>query len=174
VRDKGDLAVRRRALARDVLFWRVAVGCVLALALLGLGEIALLVGRATWQQSRVAQFNAQKPTVEKIMNAQALATRIEDLSTKRLLPMEMISLVAAKIPGNIRFSRVVTDAKELERVIIDARTENSGEIPLFKTALEALPEVAHVEITNQRGAQTTTFTLTTTFKSGAIKPAVAP
>ena len=133
-----------------------------------------LVGRATWQQSRVAQFNAQKPTVEKIMNAQALATRIEDLSTKRLLPMEMISVVAAKIPGNIRFSRVVTDAKELERVIIDARTENSGEIPLFKSALEALPEVAHVEITNQRGAQTTTFTLTTTFKPGAIKPAAAP
>lgn len=174
VRDKGDLAVRRRALARDVLFWRVAVGCVLALALLGVGELALLVGRATWQKSRVAQFNAQKPTVEKIMNAQALATRIEDLSTKRLLPMEMISLVAAKIPGNIRFTRVVTDAKELERVLIDARTENSGEIPLFKTALEALPEVARVEITNQRGAQTTTFTVTTTFKPGAIKPAVAP
>ena len=169
VRDKGDLAVRRRALARDVLFWRVAVGCVLALALLGVGELALLVGRATWQQSRVAQFNAQKPTVEKIMNAQALATRIEDLSTKRLLPMEMISLVAAKkAPFNLRFSRVVTDAKDLERVIIDALTENSGEIPLFKSALEALPEVVRVDITNQRGAQTITF------KPGAIQPAAAP
>ena len=107
--------------------------------------------------------------------SQALATRIEDLSTKRLLPMEMISVVAAKIPGLIRFSRVVTDAKNLERVTIDARTDNSGEITLFKTALEALPEVAHAEISSQRnapGSPTTTFTLTTTFKVGAVKSAV--
>jgi len=82
--------------------------------------------------TRVAQFNAQKPTVEKIMNAQALATRIEDLSTKRLLPMEMISVVAAKIPGNIRFTRVVTDSKDLERVATYALTGNSGGDPLFQ------------------------------------------
>jgi hypothetical protein len=177
VRDKGDLLARRRALARDLLFWRVAVACVLALGLLAVGELALGVGRATWQKARLAQFNAQRPTVEKIMNAQALATRIEDLSTKRLLPMEMISLVAGKIPGNIRFSRVATDAKDLERASIDARTDNSGEITLFKTALEALPEVAHADISNQRnapGSPTTTFTLTTTFKPGAVKPAAAP
>ncbi len=177
VRDKADLAARRRAHTRDLLFWRVAVGCVLALALLAVGEVALGLGRGLWQKSRLAQLNAQKPTVEKIMNAQTLATRIEDLSTKRLLPMEMISIVAGKIPGNIRFSRVVTDAKDLERAAIDARTDNSGEITLFKTALEALPEVAHVEISLPRtvsGSPTTTFTLTTTFKPGAVKPAAAP
>lgn len=174
VRDKADLDARRRAHTRDLLFWRVAVGCVLALALLAVGEVALGLGRGLWQKSRLAQLNAQKPTVEKIMNAQALTTRIEDLSTKRLLPMEMISVVAGKIPGNIRFTRVVTDAKDLERVTIDARTENSGEIPLFKTALESLPEVSHVDVSNQRGSQTTTFTLTTNFKPGAIKPAAAP
>ncbi|MBC7365336.1 MAG: hypothetical protein H7343_00770 [Undibacterium sp.] len=174
VRDKDDLLARRRAHTRDLLFWRVAVGCVLALALLGVGEIGLGLARGLWQKTRLTQLDAQKPTVEKIMNAQALATRIEDLSTKRLLPMEMISLVAGKIPGNIRFTRVVTDAKDLDRVTIDARTDNSGEIPLFKSALEAIPEVAHVEIINQRGAQTTTFTLTTTFKTGAVKPAAAP
>ena len=147
---------------------------MLALALLAVGEIALGLGRGLWQKSRLAQLNAQKPTVEKIMNAQALATRIEDLSTKRLLPMEMISLVAAKIPGNIRFTRVVTDAKDLDRVVITARTDNSGEIPLFKSALEALPEVAHVDVSGQGGSQTTTFTITTTFKPGAVKPASAP
>lgn len=173
VRDKEDLLARRRAHTRDLIFWRVAVGCVLALALLAVGEVGLGLGRGLWQKTRLTQLAAQKPTVEKIMNAQALATRIEDLSTKRLLPMEMISLVAGKIPGNIRFTRVVTDAKDLDRVTIDARTDNSGEIPLFKSALEALPEVAHVEIANQRGAQTTTFTLTTTFKTGAVKPAPA-
>ena len=175
VRDKAALVARRRTLARDVIFWRVAVGCVLALVLMGLGEIALSAGRATWQKVRLVQLAAQRPTVEKIMTAQAIATRIEDLSTKRLLPMEMISVVAAKIPGVIRFSRVVTDAKDLERVTIDARTDNSGEITLFKTAIEALPEVAHAEIGAQRnapGSPTTTFTLTTTFKAGAVKPAV--
>jgi hypothetical protein len=89
----------------------------------------------------------------------------------------MISIVAGKIPGNIRFSRVVTDAKDLERAAIDARTDNSGEITLFKSALEAMPEVAHVEISTPRtapGSPTTTFTLTTTFKPGAVKPAAAP
>ncbi len=174
VRDKAALLARRRGFARDVMFWRVAVACVLALLFMGLGEISLGAARATWQKVRLTQLSAQRPTVEKIMNAQALATRIEDLSTKRLLPMEMISVVAAKIPGTIRFSRVVTDAKDLERVTIDARTDNSGEITLFKTALEALPEVAHAEISSQRnapGSPTTTFTLTTTFKAGAVKPA---
>ena len=78
------------------------------------------------------------------------------------------------IPRLTQVFATVAQELSIERVIIDARTENSGEIPLFKTALEALPEVAHVEITNQRGAQTTTFTLTTTFKPGAIKPAAAP
>jgi hypothetical protein len=41
-------------------------------------------------------------------------------------------------------------------------------------ALEALPEVSHAEISGQRnapGSPTTTFTLTTTFKAGAVKPA---
>ena len=177
VRDKADLAARRRGLARDLLFWRVAVGCVLALVLLAVGELVLGVGRATWQQARLKQVAAQKPTVEKIMNAQALATRIEDLATKRLLPMEMISLVAGKIPGNIRFSRVTTESKDLDRAVIEARTDNSGEITLFKTALEGLPEVASVEISSQRnspGSPTTSFTVTTTFKPGAVKPAAAP
>lgn len=177
VRDKDDLLARRRAHTRDLVFWRVAVGCVLALALLAVGEVALGLGRGLWQKTRLTQLAAQKPTVDKIMNAQALATRIEDLSTKRLLPMEMISIVAGKIPGNIRFSRVVTDAKDLERAAIDARTDNSGEITLFKSALEAMPEVAHVEISTPRtapGSPTTTFTLTTTFKPGAVKPAAAP
>jgi hypothetical protein len=177
VRDKADLAARRRGLARDLLFWRVAVGCVLALVFLAVGELVLGVGRATWQQARLKQVAAQKPTVEKIMNAQTLATRIEDLATKRLLPMEMISLVAGKIPGNIRFSRVTTESKDLDRAVIEARTDNSGEITLFKTALEGLPEVASVEISSQRnspGSPTTSFTVTTTFKPGAVKPAAAP
>ncbi|PHX87069.1 MAG: hypothetical protein CK538_00445 [Opitutia bacterium] len=177
VRDKADLGARRRGLARDLLFWRVAVGCVLALVLLAVGELLLGVGRATWQQARLKQVAAQKPTVEKIMNAQTLATRIEDLATKRLLPMEMISLVAGKIPGKIRFSRVTTESKDLDRAVIEARTDNSGEITLFKTALEGLPEVASVEISSQRnspGSPTTSFTVTTTFKPGTVKPAAAP
>jgi hypothetical protein len=40
-----------------------------------------------------------------------------------------------------------------------------------------MPEVAHVEISTPRtapGSPTTTFTLTTTFKPGAVKPAAAP
>jgi hypothetical protein len=177
VRDKGALIARRRAHTRDLLFWRVAVGCVLALALLAVGEVALGLSRGLWQKSRLAQLNAQKPTVDKIMNAQALTTRIEDLSTKRLLPLEMISLIFTKTPEGTRFSRAVSDNKDLERMLLDAKTNNSGEIALFKSSLESLPEVAGVEINGQRnapGSPTTTFTLTTHFKPGAVKPASTP
>ncbi len=174
VRDKEDLAALRRARARDVLFWRVAVGCVAALALLALGEFALIGGRGLWQKSRLAQLNAQKPTVEKIMAAQKRAVSIEDLSTKRLLPLEMVSLVAAKIPSTVLFQRAVADVADRDHIVIEAKAENSGEITLFKTALESLPECARVEIGPQQtasGSRSTTFSVSITFKPGTVKPA---
>lgn len=176
VRAKDDLAALRRARARDVLFWRVAVGCVAALVLLALGEFALIGGRALWQKSRVAQLAKQKPTVEKIMAAQKRAISIEDLSTKRLLPLEMVSLVAAKIPSTILFQRAVADVADRDHIVIEAKAENSGEITLFKAALESLPECAHVEIGPQQtasGSRSTTFSVSITFKPGSVKPAPA-
>ena len=45
VRDKAELAALRGARRRDVILWRVALGAVAALLVLGLGEFALVGGR---------------------------------------------------------------------------------------------------------------------------------
>ena len=176
VRDKTALTTLRRARARDVLFWRVALGCVAALVLLAIGEVALIGGRSFWQKSRMALFNAQKPTVDKIIAAKARTTRIEDLSTKKLLPLEMISLIEPRqFKSGIMFTRAVADAKDRDRLTVEAKTENAGEINPFVTAIKALPQVANAEISRQQAAQpgstTTTFTLSVTFQPGAVQPA---
>jgi hypothetical protein len=176
VRDKAQLVALRRAKLRDLWLWRTALGCAAALVLLLLGEVALVGGTKFWYKSRVAKFNAQRPSVEKIQNAQNLAARIDELTTKRLLPMEMILLVAPKIPGSILFQSAVSNIADRDHITIEAKTDNSGEIIAFKSAIEALPECASVEISRQRnvpGTSTTTFTLSVTFKPGTVKPAPA-
>jgi hypothetical protein len=50
-----------------------------------------LFGAGLWQRTRVAKVAAQQGTVEHVMGEQELASRIDDLSTKRLLPLEMVS-----------------------------------------------------------------------------------
>ena len=59
VRDKADLAAFRSARKRDVILWRVALGCAAAFALLLVGELAL-VGGKEWQKVRVAKQNARQ------------------------------------------------------------------------------------------------------------------
>ena len=173
IRDKEQLATLRRARSRDVLFWRVAVGCVAALGLLALGELSLIGGRTLWQKNRLALAQAQKPVVEKIMGAQARAIRIDDLSTKRLLPLEMLSMVSAKKPTSILFVSARTDIADRDRLIVEAKAENSAEIDIFKSALQSSPEYSEVEVSNQRSSTgaSATFTLSVNFKPGVVKPA---
>ena len=47
-----------------------------------------LVGAGFWQSARVAKVAAERPTVARIMEEQDLAIRIDELSTKRLLPLD--------------------------------------------------------------------------------------
>jgi hypothetical protein len=111
------------------------------------------------------------------MASNVLASRIEDLATKRLLPMEMLSIVlggedsSLKPPGT-SFTRVVADSsKGLYSVRIDAQTNNAGEVSLYGDALRKLPvcESVDVQIVNARG-DLTTFSLFVTFKHDAVKP----
>ncbi len=176
VRDKGDLAVLAKARRRDLLLWRVAIGSVLACALMALGEVAL-VGAGLWQKTRIAKVAAQKPTVSRIMDEQELAGRIEELSTKRLLPLEMISAVSPetalpKNPPAIQFLSATAGA--LNTIQIEAQTNNAGEIAGYKTAIEQSAGVDRVEIRDQRARDNVvTFTLIVTFKPGALSPAAS-
>jgi hypothetical protein len=170
VRDKADLSALRRARARDAFLWRVAAGSILMFGLLAFLEIGLFAG-GFYQKALKLKLNAQAPEVARITTAQNLAHRIDELSTQRLLPLEMVSIVSAKKPESVQFFRAV--ANDRNSLTVDAQTNNPGEISGYKTALEATPECAKVEIHDQRTRNNiASFTLVVTFKPGALKPAV--
>ena len=175
VRDKGELASLRAARRRDVILWRVALGCAAALLLLAVGEFGLIGGRA-WQKVRDTKFRTQKPLVEKIMTSDALARRIDDLATKRLLPWEMMMAIIGEnkaiLPKEIYFGRVyTTPGTGIYTLSIDAQTTNVGTISVYSTALKALPGIENVETRGlQARGDNATFTLVITFKPDVIKP----
>jgi hypothetical protein len=179
VRDKGELAALRAAQKRDVLLWRVTLGAAAALLLLGLGELALIGGRA-WQQVRLTQVRAQQPLVEKITSLDEQARRIEELATKRLLPLEMVTILVgedgARKPGDIQFTRVeATQAGGLYTVRIEGITNNTAQVNAYGATLAALPEIDKVDphVAQMRG-NITSFTITVTFKPDAVKPVSGP
>ena len=175
VRDKAELAALRASRRRDVLLWRVTLGAAAALLVLGLGEIGLM-GGAAWQKVRATKVRAQQPKVEKILQAQDLANRIDDLATKRLLPWEMIMAVIGEkrdlMPREIYFGRVFTTPQGgIYTISFDAQTNNVASIAAFKTVLRDLPIVANVETKNEQTVgDRATFVLVVTFKPDAIKP----
>ncbi|MDO8540828.1 MAG: hypothetical protein Q7S40_10365 [Opitutaceae bacterium] len=175
VRDKGELATLRAAQKRDVLLWRVTLGAAAALLLIGLGEVALFGGRA-WQQVRMTQLRAQQPLVDKIMHLAEQAIRIEELATKRLLPLEMVTVLVgedgARKPSDIQFTKVKAEqASGLYTVYIDGITNNTAQVNAYGATLAQLPQVERVDpqIAAMRG-NVTTFRLTVVFKPDAVKP----
>jgi hypothetical protein len=172
VRDKGELTARRRAQARDVILWRTFLGCAAALGLCVLLEFAL-VGASVWQKQRLALEARQKPVVEAIMTSQTLATRIDELSTKRLLPFEMLNLVNTVRPETIQFIRTATSG--LLTLEIEAQTGSSGDIDVFRAALKALDGCEKAEVVDPRSRDgLSTFRLVVVFKADAFKTVAEP
>ncbi len=173
VRDKGELAALRSARRRDVLMWRVAVGFAASLAVLSLGELSLVGGRM-WQQVRQKQFAAQKPLVDKITGIHELTNKIEELATKRLMPLEMMTqltgLELERKPPEILFTRIVADqSKGLYTIFVDGRASNAAQINVYESTLRKLPAIEKVNapISQVRGDQAQ-FTLTAVFKPEAL------
>ncbi len=172
VRDKGELAARRRAHARDVILWRSFLGCAAAIGLCVLLEFAL-IGTSIWQKQRLALEARQKPVVETIMTSQTLATRIDELSTKRLLPFEMLNLVNTVRPSTIQFIRTATNG--LYTLEVEAQTGSSGDIDVFRSALNKLAGCEKVEVVDPRSRDgLSTFRLVVTFKADAFKEVSPP
>jgi hypothetical protein len=174
IRDKEELAGLRRTRARGMFLWRVIGGCAAAALLIGIGELSL-IGAGFWQQARLVRLHAQAPEVERVMNAHALANRIEDLSTKRLLPLEMITLVGAPTvrPESVYF----VSARTVDRLTlrVEAKTGNASQIQVYRDNLSALPACASVDFKLQPAQNNVTpFTIVVTFKPNALKPAAAP
>lgn len=176
VRDKAELAALRNARKRDVILWRVVIGLVAGILLLGLGELALVGGRQ-WQTLRNKEYAAKKPLVDKVMSLHELANRIDDIATKRLLPIEMVTAAAIAKPGDVTFSSAQTErSRGLYTLVVRAYTMNSAQVNAYESALRALPTVESATATIERMSNDrTNFVMTIVFKSDALKPGgVAP
>jgi len=172
VRDKAALAEISRRNARARLLWRGFVGTAAALVVLAVGELAL-IGGSVWQRSREAQLNAQRPVVQRIETAQNLSNRIHELSTKRLLPLEMLSAVSAGKPDAITFLRATTNG--LYSLVIDAQSTAPDAVSAFQASLGSREGFERVEIRDQRTRENVmAFTMAVTFRPEALKPATAP
>jgi hypothetical protein len=169
VRDKEDLAARRRARSRDLLLWRIFLGSAAAIAFALVLELAMFGGKI-WQKGRIAVVNDRAPVVAEINKANDLATRIEELSTKRLLPFEMIDLLKSKRPPSVAFTQVTATSGMLYMLDVRGQTTVSSEVVAYQSALNGLPECESVIVEEQdtRGG-TTFFRFKITFKPGAVK-----
>jgi len=173
VRAKDELAALRHDRARDVLLWRIFLGCAATLLLLIVGELALVGGRM-WQKTRVEQVAAQSQPVKKIEDAQKLTTRIEEFSTNRLLPFEMLTLMGGKDKrGALFFTHTTTTG--LYGLEIDAQTPNPSDATAYETWLKANPVFAKVEVRPQPSrANLAMYKIVVFFKPEALKPATQP
>jgi hypothetical protein len=180
VRDKADLAARRNAGRRDLFFWRVALGAAAALLFLALAEVGLVAARKFWQQGRQAKVAAQNARVDEIKKSHALANRIDELATKRLLPFEMLALLYDdnRKPAEITFVSVSTDPKAgLYTLFIDAATTSMGQLSAYAATLRKLPMILSVETRDEKTRNDGgTFRLIVTFKPDTVKRAdsIAP
>jgi hypothetical protein len=168
VRDKDELALRRQHRARDLMLWRVFLGCAAVIALCLASEFALLGGKV-WQKARHAIVAAQSTGVDKIIAAKKLADNVGDLSTNRLMPFEMIELVKSHRPPSVQFLRTTTTGSyTLE---IEAQTSAPGDVGGYQTTLTGLSICSKVEVRDQRTRDgISTFTIVVTFKPEAFKP----
>jgi hypothetical protein len=175
VRDKAELAHLRAARRRDLILWRVAVGCVVSLGLLLVGELALF-GAHRWQATRLALLAVQKPRVEKIMALQEVTQRIDELSNKRLLPFEMMETVSAQKPKEIVFTRAYsTPSGGLYTLRVEAYTNNTPQIAVWRSALEKLPVCEKVDTINLvTRNDRATFTLVVSFKPELLAKPSSP
>jgi hypothetical protein len=171
VRDKDELSSRRRARVRDLLLWRVLLGSA-AIIVLTLSLEAALVGGRLWQKARTIRVDMQEPFVTKIRQAQNLATRIDELSTKRMRPFEMISMVAEKKPSSVTFISTSVANPNLFALDIEAQAANPDDFNAFRSALSSMPSCENVEVKENRFQNgLTTFRVIVTFKPDAFKAA---
>lgn len=166
VRDRSELTGRRRARVRDRWLWRAVVAAAAVIVLCGVAELTML-GLKTWQQARLARIAQQAPVVNQIMTAQTLAVRIDELSTKRLRPFEMIGAVDSKRPPSIQFVRTVTNG--LYSLVVSAQTTVQPDIDAYRAALAELPMTQSVEVRDLSSREgRSTFQLVVNFVPGTL------
>ncbi|MFA5265041.1 MAG: hypothetical protein WC378_14550, partial [Opitutaceae bacterium] len=143
VRPREDIAFLRQARKRQLILWRICLGLAFSLMILCLGELFLAAGWS-YQRTRKSQAQTQQPVVEKVMTAQSLAYRIEELSSQRLLPFEMITLLSEKKPRTIQFVRTSTTG--LRSIRVEAQTGNAADVANWQSTLSTHPSIESIEV----------------------------
>lgn len=172
VRDKGVLATRRQARRREVILWRTLAAALVGLALGALLEAGLFATDRVFARWRAEQAGLAGE-VSRIETAQTLGTRIEEMTARRLRPMEMLALVNDVRPPAVRFVRCSTAG--LTTLEVEGQAADAASVGTFEAALKALPALAAVEVRDVRLREgVTTFQFTATFKPEALAGEDAP
>ena len=164
IRDKAVLLQRRATQRRDTLLWRGFATILAGLAacvVLELGELATRF----WLVGQQSVINARAPLAKRIELAQSMAKRLEEISTQRLLPFEMLAEIYAKRPASIQFISVTT--KGLWEMDLQAESTNADDPASFESDVRKLPGIERVEVPEKRAREgVTVFSMQITFKPG--------
>lgn len=169
IRDKAVLSERRLIQKRDKLLWRgfaVILGGLAACVLLELGELATRL----WLGGQQSQINAQAPIVKKIEEAQSMSKRLEEISTQRLLPFEMLAELQQKRPASLEYGSITT--KGLWQLDVRGQGANAADLTNFEADVRHLDGVEKVEVLEKNTREgVTVFRYEITFKPGWHKVA---
>lgn len=171
VRDPDFLEARQRSARWDNRAWRVAQAGAALAALALLAELAAL-GLGAMAASTREAVAADAPRVKELQELAAVAAKVDELGRNRPLPFEMLAAANVHRPAAMTFTSVVHRAGVT--LDIEARTANAADVGALEQALSADPLVAKVETRDIRGREgLTTFALTITFRSEALRKAAA-
>ncbi|HEY0865657.1 MAG TPA: hypothetical protein VGD97_16245 [Lacunisphaera sp.] len=162
VRDRAFLERRRAERRRGEFLWKVlrtgAQAAALALVF-ELGSLSLLL----LERAQQARVTAQGPVVQKIETAHGLASRIDELTHRRLRFFEMLAAVNEPRPASIQFTRTGTNGRNA--LEIEAQTGSADDVGAYEAALRNLAVLEKVEIRDLRARDgVTTFGLSLAFK----------
>jgi hypothetical protein len=162
VRDRAFLERRRTERRRGEFLWKVLRTGMQAAALALVFELGSLT-RLLLDRAQQARLTAQASVVEKIETAHGLASRIDELTHRRLRFFEMLAAVNEPRPASIQFTRTGTSGRNgLE---IEAQTGSADDVGAYEAALRNLATLEKVEIRDLRARDgVTTFGLSLAFK----------
>ncbi len=168
-RDRTFLEGRRRERRQGEFIWKIFRTSLQAALVALVFEVGALGFRLVdrFEQNRAV---AQAAAVAKLETAHGLASRIDELTHKRLRFFEMLAVINAARPKSIQFTRTGTSGRMgLE---IDAQTNSADDVGAYETALRALPALDRVEVREPRVRDgVTTFGLSVAFKPDALPEA---
>ncbi len=167
VRDKAELVQRAQQQRRDLWLWRAFAGVAAGLALCLLTELSLL-GAGRLLAARRSEVADNTAAVQRIDQANALAARMEQIATQRLMPFEMLVVLNETKPAALTFVRATTSGPlQME---IEAQTSNAADLHDYEQRLGKAAAIEKVEVRDPHTRDNqTSFLLEVTFKRGFFR-----